>query len=95
MQKIKPARKQPRAGNRWQLQDAKANLSELVRRAADNPQRITVRGMDAAVVVSAAEFQRLSREPTGQALLDIMAKCPHDFEIERTDYPALSREIEL
>lgn len=47
------------------------------------------------VVVSAAEFQRLSREPTGQALLDIMAKCPHEFEIERTDYPALPREIEL
>jgi antitoxin Phd len=44
----------------WQLHDAKAHLSDLVRRArAEGPQRITVYGEDAVVVVSAAEFARM------------------------------------
>ena len=42
----------------WQLHDAKAHLSDLVRRAREEgPQRITVYGEDAVVVVAAAEYR--------------------------------------
>ena len=50
----------------WKLQDAKARFSELVRRAQrEGPQRVTVRGKDAVVVISADELERLlpRREP--------------------------------
>jgi antitoxin Phd len=44
----------------WKLQDAKAHFSELVRRARiEGPQRITVRGHDAVVVIAADEQRRL------------------------------------
>ncbi len=44
----------------WKLQDAKARFSELVRRArTEGPQRVTVRGQDAVVVIAADELARL------------------------------------
>jgi antitoxin Phd len=44
----------------WKLQDAKARFSELVRRAqTEGPQRVTVRGHDAVVVIAADELERL------------------------------------
>lgn len=44
----------------WKLQDAKARFSELVRRAqTEGPQRVTVRGHDAVVVIAADELKRL------------------------------------
>jgi len=47
----------------WKLQDAKARFSEVVRRAqSEGPQRVTVRGRDAVVVISAEEFERLLPE---------------------------------
>jgi prevent-host-death family protein len=52
----------------WKLQDAKAQFSEVVRRArAEGPQRVTVRGHDAVVVIAADEFERL-RPPPSDAL---------------------------
>ncbi|MGH9174947.1 MAG: type II toxin-antitoxin system Phd/YefM family antitoxin [Vicinamibacterales bacterium] len=65
---LRPARKQPKrrrfaalSGYRdWQLHDAKAHLSDLVRRARnEGPQRITVYGEDAVIVISASEFAQL------------------------------------
>jgi prevent-host-death family protein len=46
----------------WALQDAKARLSELVRAAEKEPQRITVRGEPTAVLISESEYRRLSGE---------------------------------
>ncbi len=44
----------------WQLQQAKARLSELVKRArSEGPQGITVRGEPVAVVLSHADYERL------------------------------------
>ena len=50
----------------WQLQEAKARLSELVRRAVDEgPQHVSVRGEPAAVVLSEREYRELtSRRPS-------------------------------
>jgi prevent-host-death family protein len=47
---------------RWQLQDAKAKLSEVVKATGEGPQEITVRGRSVAVVLSRAEFDRLKRK---------------------------------
>ena len=44
----------------WKLEDAKARFSEVVRRAqSEGPQRVTVRGRDAVVVISAEELEQL------------------------------------
>jgi prevent-host-death family protein len=49
-----------RLTGRWKLEDAKARFSEVVRHAReDGPQRVTVRGHDAVVVMSVEEFERL------------------------------------
>ncbi len=46
----------------WQLQEAKGNFSQLVKRAAGgDAQTVTVHGKPTAVVVSAEEYARLTR----------------------------------
>lgn len=53
---------------RWQLQEAKNRLSELVRKARDEgPQVITLHGRDAAVVVSARDYARQAKPEEGLA----------------------------
>ena len=60
---------------KWQLQEAKNQLSEVVRKAqSEGPQVITLHGNDAAVVVSAKDYGRLSR-PRGK-LLDFFRQSP-------------------
>lgn len=45
----------------WQMQEAKARLSEVVKRAElDGPQDITLHGRSVAVVLSRAAFERMS-----------------------------------
>jgi len=61
---------------KWQLQEAKNRLSEVVRKASDEgPQVITLRGDDAVVVVAAAEYARLVRKPK-DTLVDFFRKSP-------------------
>lgn len=63
------ARNTPRVPCRagWKLQDAKARFSEVVRRArTEGPQRVTVRGHDAVVVIAADELDRLLPPPADQ-----------------------------
>lgn len=44
----------------WPLEEAKNRFSELVRRAlAQGPQRVTRRGRDAVIVMSAEDYERL------------------------------------
>ena len=59
----------------WQLQEAKARLSELVKLAEqDGPQEITVHGRAAVIVMSAVEYERLRN--AGGSLVDFMRKSP-------------------
>jgi len=62
----------------WQLHEAKAHLSNLVRRAREEgPQRITVYGEDAVVVVSAAEFaQMLAPARPRRSLHALLSESP-------------------
>jgi prevent-host-death family protein len=63
---------------RWQLQEAKAKLSELVTCAQqEGPQVITRHGREAVVVISAEEYARLSVPPlTGKRLIDVLRSSP-------------------
>jgi antitoxin Phd len=60
---------------KWQLQEAKNQLSKVVRKAqSEGPQVITLHGTDAAVVVSSKDYRRLSR-PKGK-LVEFFRKSP-------------------
>ena len=60
----------------WQLQEAKARFSELVKRAREQgPQHVSVRGEPAVVVVSEEEFARLSA-PRPSIVDHILAGAP-------------------
>ena len=80
---------------KWQLQEAKNQLSEVVRKAQrEGPQVITLHGADAAVVVSAKDYGRLSR-PKGK-LVDFFRKSPLvGVELSLTRDPDTGRRIEL
>ncbi len=70
----------------WQLQQAKGNFSQLIKRAAGgDAQVVTVHGKPTAVVVSAEEYARLTRRrgKLSSALLrpDLAAE---DLDISRS-----------
>ena len=81
--KAKPARPRPLKAKAarvktWRLQDAKARFSELVRLAqSSGPQRVTVHGRDAVVVVSAEEFDRGKGPLTGADIVKALMNSPH------------------
>jgi prevent-host-death family protein len=71
------SRRDARPGS-WQLQEAKARFSEVVRLAKhQGPQHVTVHGREEVVVVGADEFRRLAGEHTGKALIAALQRSPH------------------
>jgi len=58
----------------WQLQEAKAMLSEVVKASAAKPQIISVRGKETAVILSFSEYQRLVRPK--QTFFDFIQSSP-------------------
>lgn len=61
----------------WKLEDAKARFSELVRLARERgPQRVTVRGRDAVVVLSSADYARLAPAAAGTSLAALFGEGP-------------------
>lgn len=80
----------------WQIQEAKARLSEVVKDAErEGPQELTSHGRSVAVVVSRAEYDRLAG--TGESLVAFMRRSPlyghDDIEFERDK--SLTRGVEL
>lgn len=80
----------------WQMQEAKARLSELVKLTeSDGPQAITLHGRPVAVVLSQHAFEQLSG--SGKSLLELMQCSPLygldeiEFERDRSD----TREVAL
>lgn len=64
------------AALKWQLQEAKNRLSEVVSKARqEGPQVITLHGRDAVVVVDAAQYKKMSRQPKG-SLVDFFRNSP-------------------
>ena len=81
----------------WQLRDAKASFSEVVRRAqTSGPQRVTVRGREEVYVVRGSEFRRMKGDATGKALVELFVGSPlQDVAIERESLPMPVRDVEL
>lgn len=82
--------------NSWQMQEAKARLSEVVKCAeSDGPQNITLHGQSVAVVVSRSMFERLTGND--RSFVDFMRRSPlhgaEDVVIERDN--SLTREATL
>ena len=81
--------------NTWQLQDAKAHLSDLVKKASSGaPQEITLRGKPAVVVLSTKQYEKLRRRK--QKLVSFLRQSPLagiDIELDRDR--SLMREIDL
>ena len=79
----------------WQVQEAKARFSELMRDAvANGPQAITVRGRRTAVVLSMQDYDRLKRPQV--SLTQFLRKSPLagiGLDIERDRSP--SRDVDL
>jgi prevent-host-death family protein len=90
------AAKPPRA--RWQLQEAKARFSEVVRRAqSSGPQVITKQGRDEVVVVPVEEFRKLTaRLKQPQSIVEFFAKSPlADVELDLSRPREAGRRVEL
>jgi prevent-host-death family protein len=81
----------------WRLQDAKARLSEVVRAAeSDGPQRVTLHGRDAVVIVSADEFDRLQRPLSGRDIVRALQVSPlADVEFDRLSVKSPVRDVIL
>jgi len=78
----------------WQMQEAKARLSEVVKLAeSEGPQNITLHGQSVAVVVSRSTFERLSGNE--HSLVEFMRQSPlyglEDLEFEHDK--SLTREV--
>lgn len=79
----------------WQLQDAKARLSEVIQKAeTEGPQHITVRGRPTAVLLSQQEYERLRGPRPG--LVEFMRSSPLagiELSFEREQTP--TRQLDL
>jgi prevent-host-death family protein len=61
--------------NTWKLQDAKARFSELVRKAREGePQRVTMHGKEAVVVVDTTRFDIVPKPPEPQTMRDFIER---------------------
>jgi len=81
----------------WQIQEAKARLSELVKRAeTEGPQDITLHGRSVAVVLSRAAFERLAGQMS--SVVDFMQASPLaglDGELVFERDASLTRDLSL
>jgi prevent-host-death family protein len=94
---MRTTRTENMVGGPWRLQDAKARFSEVVRLAQQTgPQRVTVRGRDAVVVLSSREYDRLRHPETGAALVRAMADPRvRKLDMEHAKVTPLVRDVKL
>lgn len=90
-----PLGRLPAGVSHWKLEDAKARFSEIVRLAnSDGPQHVTVRGRNAAVIVSAEEFERLQPRRDRAPFVDFI-KSLHLEGLDLTRDPDFGRDVNL
>jgi len=79
----------------WQLQEAKAKFSEVVKLAnQEGPQEITMRGQPTAILISLKDFEKIKKKKP--SLVSFMRASPLigvDLKLERDKSPA--RELKL
>ena len=93
----KPSPRSSSLPGHWLLQEAKARLSELVRRVhSEGPQHVTVHGRDEVVVIALQEFRRLQGGQSGQALIEALQASPYrDINIAPPRAPMPVRDVSL
>jgi prevent-host-death family protein len=81
----------------WQLQEAKARFSEVVRRAKqEGPQHVTVHGREEVVVIGSDDFRRLAGDRSGEALVNALQGSPHrSTSIEPVRLRMRVRDVDL
>ena len=81
--------------HQWQLQEAKNKLSKVVNLAInEGPQMITVHGREAAVIMSAQDYQKL-QQPAG-SLVNFLSNSPlATVELDVTRRRDVSRDVDL
>ena len=79
----------------WQLQEAKKELNRVIQQARiSGPQTITVQGKEAAVVLSAEDYRRLTEKKN--SLVSFFQSSPWgEVEIDLTRSRETGRDIEL
>ncbi|NRB11412.1 MAG: type II toxin-antitoxin system Phd/YefM family antitoxin [Rickettsiaceae bacterium] len=79
----------------WQIQEAKAKLSEVVKKAGkEGVQRISVRGKETAVILSIEQYTKLTSPKS--TFVDFIQKSPlRDVDIDLSRNKSSCRKIEL
>jgi len=79
----------------WQLQQAKARLSELIRKCTkEGPQALSVHGKEAAVLLSKSDFDKLTKIKPD--FIDFMRHSPLvGVPLDLTRDNSLEREVDL
>ncbi len=79
----------------WQLQEAKARLSEVIKKAGkEGPQKITVHGEPAAVVISRREYERL-KHPKGSFVKFMRSSPLYGLELRLKREQTFTRDAEV
>lgn len=79
----------------WQLHDAKARFSELVRAAKERgPQNVTVRGQSGVIVMSSSDYEQLTTPR--QSFIDLLNASPlKGLDLAHYRDTSTSRDTEL
>ena len=86
-----------RLSRTWKLQDAKAHFSQVVREAREQgPQRVTVHGKDAVVILSAEDYARLAPATAQPSLHALLSSSPlRDLDFDHGSVRSPVRDVEL
>jgi prevent-host-death family protein len=79
-------------GREWQLQEAKAKLSEVIKLAASSPQTITVHGRQTAIILSVEDYRKLTQPK--MSLYDALNSLPFKdvpLDVERNPSTEIRR----
>lgn len=80
----------------WQLQEAKNNLSQLIKQAAGgDAQVVTVHGRPTAVVVSAEDYARLTRRSGGKLSTALLSPELAGDDLDFSRSRDIGRDVEL
>jgi prevent-host-death family protein len=79
----------------WQLQEAKARLSEVIKKATqEGPQNITVHGRASVVIISDKEYKRLKHPK--ESFVKFMRRSPlYGVELNVSREQTLTREASV
>lgn len=93
-----PNKQAPTLSQPWQLQAAKAQFSEVFRRARERaPQVVTRQGKEAVVIIALEDFERLTRrDRQPKSLSRFFAESPlSSLSVDLERKPDYGRKIDL